>query len=187
MGSGDAFKPSPSGFAGDGGAHSHAAERARFARKAEGEALIPILDELANWARWLKRIGDCYPDGWLDIAGSIECAQAIPYRNGDTSVAEKLARVEREIPPDEWAAERIERWVRQLHPLHGWAVRIQWVTHPEETREAIAQTHDQWQAIRARFLARTMEQQVNVREYEEAVDEATQELERMLCQWARGV
>lgn len=117
----------------------------------------------------------------------MECAAHVPYKNGDTTVAEKLERVEREIPPDEWAAERMERWVRQLHPFHGWAIRTQWVTHAEEAREAVAQTVEQWQAIRARFLGRAMEQQVTRDDYERAVDEATQQLERMVCRWARGV
>src|SRR5690349_11892043 len=81
---------------------------------------VAVDEAIANWVKWLRDESGIYPRCPVNW----DLIDSLPYKNGDDSTAEKLERVERQIPPDERMAERVEMWIRQFDPVPKVCLRV---------------------------------------------------------------
>lgn len=146
-------------------------------------------DWLDHWARWCLRTKECYPEGWENICGSIEAAQWVPYRNGDTSVQEKLEKLILGLEPDARKAALIELWLQQMDAPLPTCLRVEYLWLPDWQRELEGKEMDEWQVRRARSVRlRDPEMLIfSADAYSTAIGEAHAQLRDAMILWARSV
>lgn len=138
---------------------------------------IDIHAALANWARWCKRDADCYPSGHTTNWQLIE---QMEYKSCHVAADEKLVAILEHKEPNEIEAMRVERAVQALNRPLSAAIRVHYVTMPDDGRHALGLDLDQWNERRARHATRRSGWYFSPAMYLDAVDKAIDEIEARL-------
>jgi len=133
-------------------------------------------DALDNWARWCRRVWDCYPG----CATNWDLIPQVEYKNCHLTTQEKLEEALEHQEPNELQAMQVERLVNALASPQRAALRVHWVLMPEAQRHGMNLTIEQWDERRARFATRRAGWYFNPLTYREAVDAAMNAIEDCL-------
>ena len=137
---------------------------------------MTLQDALDNWARWCRRVSDCFPD----CPTNWELFEQVEYKNCHQTTQEKLEAALEHKEPDELDALRMERMVQSLDTPKRTAIRVHWVLMPESGRHELGLTREQWDERRSRFASRRSGWYFSPLLYREAVYAAMDALEAML-------